>query len=96
MWVLETDDAENESLVFRLASGAVKTVGRSPGADLVVDAALVSRLHCRLSADEPGIEVVDLNSTNGTFVNGKRVRQATLLAGDSLMVGRVVFRISRA
>ena len=58
---------------FRLAPGAVKTVGRAPRADFILDAALVSRLHCRLSAEDDGLEVVDLSSTNGTFVNDKRV-----------------------
>lgn len=96
MWVLESENnGESDPLVFRLPLDAVKTIGRATGADFIVDAALVSRLHCRLSASESDIDVTDLDSTNGTFVNGERVKQATLRAGDSLMVGRLVFRISR-
>ena len=49
MWILQ--NAETET-TYRLRSGAVKTVGRAPRADFVVHAALVSRLHCRLTAGE--------------------------------------------
>ena len=70
MWVLESPEG-----TFRLAPGAVKTVGRAPRADFILDAALVSRLHCRLEAADDNLEVVDLASTNGTFVNDKRIAQ---------------------
>ena len=84
MWVLQGSET-----TFRLGSGSIKTVGRAPRADFVVDAALVSRVHCRLTATDDRLEVVDLKSTNGTFVNGKRVQKAHLSAGDRLRVGRV-------
>ena len=78
-----------------MPSGSVKTVGRTTGADFILDAALVSRLHCRLTAEQDGQLVVeDLGSTNGTVVNGKRIDRATLGAGDSLQVGRVTFQVS--
>ena len=84
MWILKSEEA-----TFRLRPGAVKTVGRAPRADFIVDAALVSRLHCRLTASDDNVEVVDLKSTNGTYVNGKRVTKAHLASGDTLRVGRV-------
>ena len=56
---------------------------------LRVDAALVSRLHCRLAAGAGEIEAVDLESTNGTYVNGQRVDRAVLKEGDKLRVGAV-------
>lgn len=92
MWILRSSEP---NATFRLRSGAVKTVGRAPRADFVVDAALVSRLHCRLSAGADNVEVVDLKSTNGTFVNGKRVHKARLADGDTLRVGRVTLTISQ-
>jgi pSer/pThr/pTyr-binding forkhead associated (FHA) protein len=91
MWILQSSEA-----TFRLKSGAVKTVGRAPRADFILDVALVSRLHCRLTAGDDQLEVVDLKSTNGTFVNGKRVDKAKLTAGDLLKVGRVELTIERA
>ncbi|OLC42899.1 MAG: hypothetical protein AUI64_03740 [Acidobacteria bacterium 13_1_40CM_2_64_6] len=95
MWILQGSSADAEALTFRLRPGAVKTVGRAPRADFVVDAALVSRLHCRLSATDDTVEVVDLSSTNGVFVNDKRVKKANLAAGDRLRIGRVELRIER-
>ncbi len=96
MWILRTATASDDSLTFRLTPGAIKTVGRAPRADFIVDAALVSRLHCRLTATDAHVEVVDLKSTNGTFVNDRRVHKATLAAGDRLRVGRVEMTISMA
>src|SRR5436853_3590751 len=96
MWVLKNSDADREPLIFRVPPGAIKTIGRAPRADFILDAALVSRLHCRLTAHETGVEVVDLESTNGTFVNDKRIDKATIGAGDRLRVGRVELRIQRS
>jgi pSer/pThr/pTyr-binding forkhead associated (FHA) protein len=86
MWILQADNAP---FTFRLAPGAIKTVGRAPRADFIVDAPLVSRLHCRLTAAGDSLEVVDLQSTNGTFVNDKRIERAIVRSGDRLRVGRV-------
>jgi pSer/pThr/pTyr-binding forkhead associated (FHA) protein len=90
MWILQSPDA-----TFRLKPGAVKTVGRAPRADFVLDVALVSRLHCRLTAADDQLEVVDLKSTNGTFVNDKRVQKAKLANGDRLRIGRVELSVNR-
>ncbi len=89
MWVLRTADDAEAPFLFRILPGNVKTVGRAARADFIVDAALVSRLHCRLTAGTTELEVVDLDSTNGTFVNGERAARATLKSGDRLGVGRV-------
>ncbi len=89
MWTLEPDDPSVEGFTFHLPPGSVKTVGRSTGAEFIVDAPLVSRLHCQLTATVDVLQVKDLDSTNGTFVNGKRVTAAVLRAGDKLSVGRL-------
>ena len=95
MWVLQSSGSEQAALTFRLPSGGIKTVGRAPRADFIVDAALVSRLHCRLEAGDDNLDVIDLASTNGTFVNGKRVERARLTSGDRLRVGRVELTVER-
>ena len=89
MWMLRTAEDAKQPFLFRITPGNVKTVGRAPRADFVVDAALVSRLHCRLAAGAGEIEAVDLESTNGTYVNGQRVERAMLKEGDRLRVGAV-------
>ncbi len=97
MWILQSSDAtRGDPFTFRVSTGAVKTVGRAARADFVVDAALVSRLHCRLEAGADRLEVIDLSSTNGTYVNGKRVERARLASGDRLRVGRVELMVERA
>jgi len=96
MWVLKTAAAAEIPFTFRILPGNIKTVGRARRADFVLDAGMVSRLHCRLSAGAAELEVVDLESTNGTFVNGARVQRASLKEGDRLGIGRVELVISRA
>ena len=92
MWVLHSIGPE-DPLTFRLSPGAVKTVGRNARADFIVDRALVSRLHCRITATEGALEVVDLSSTNGTFVNDTRVDRAGLKHGDRLRIGRIELKV---
>ena len=95
MWILQGAGDEGGRLTFRVSPGAIKTVGRARRADFVLDAALVSRLHCRLEADDQGLEVVDLESTNGTFVNDKRITRAKLVNGDRLRVRRVELAVEQ-
>lgn len=97
MWILQSADAEADAspVTFRIKPGTIKTVGRAPRADFIVDAALVSRLHCRLEVTDDRIDVIDLSSTNGTFVNGKRIERARLRSGDLLQVGRLALKVER-
>jgi pSer/pThr/pTyr-binding forkhead associated (FHA) protein len=89
MWMLKTAPDAELPFTLRMLPGNIKTIGRAPRADFILDAPLVSRLHCRLTAGATELEVVDLDSTNGTFVNGSRVPSARLKSGDRLGVGRV-------
>ena len=96
MWILQTrDSSEAEGFTFRLLPGTIKTVGRAKRADFIVEAALVSRLHCRLEVTDDRIDVIDLESTNGTFVNGKRIDRARLRSGDLLRIGPVALKVER-
>jgi len=90
MWILRTVTEGLPEKTFRVVPGGVRTIGRATGADFIVDAALVSRVHCRVTAlPDGGLEVRDLDSTNGTFVNGQRIETARLASGDRIQVGRV-------
>jgi pSer/pThr/pTyr-binding forkhead associated (FHA) protein len=93
MWILRRSD--DQASTFRFPRGTSRTVGRAHGADFIVDAALVSRLHCRLTAGDERLEVEDLSSTNGTFVNGKRIAKGHAAPGDLLRLGRVELQIER-
>jgi len=90
VWILRTVDEGEPEKTFRILPGSVRTVGRATGADFIVDAPLVSRVHCRLTAlPDGGLEVRDLDSTNGTFINGERIQTGRLSSGDRLGVGRM-------
>lgn len=92
-WVLQSEG--EKPLTLRIPFDAVRTLGRTARADFIVNAPLVSRLHCRLTTDAAGaLQVEDLGSTNGTVVNGKRVERAVLKDGDLLGVGRMEFKVS--
>jgi predicted component of type VI protein secretion system len=69
----------------------VTVIGRREDCDLRIPLGDVSRKHCRLIKDDGVIRIEDLGSSNGTFINGERVQQAQLGAGDTLQVGPVVF-----
>jgi pSer/pThr/pTyr-binding forkhead associated (FHA) protein len=93
MWILESTDPDHP-LVFRILPGDLKTMGRAARADFIVDAALVSRLHCRFTLNgRDALAVEDLDSTNGTWVNGRKVKKAPLTTGDKVKVGRVEFDV---
>jgi pSer/pThr/pTyr-binding forkhead associated (FHA) protein len=90
MWILRTVTEGQPEKTFRILPGSVRTIGRATGADFIVDAALVSRVHCRVTALDGGeLEIRDLESTNGTYVNGQRIETARLAPGDRLQVGRI-------
>ena len=95
MWILQTLPDDATRLTLRVGAGAMRTLGRAAPADFVVPAALVSRLHCRLEAGQDSLIVVDLDSTNGTYVNDRRVERAPLKSGDRLRVGRVELTVDR-
>ncbi|HWE35623.1 MAG TPA: FHA domain-containing protein [Isosphaeraceae bacterium] len=78
---------------IHLANG-VTTVGRQEGCQLRISSSQVSRRHCQLLEQQGALVVKDLGSSNGTFVNGRRISDAQVLqAGDEISIGQVRFRI---
>ncbi len=76
---------------FPLKSNIV-VIGRRHECDLYIPLPTVSRKHCQLSLNGKAVEIRDLDSTCGTFVNGQKIDgQATLKAGDYLRIGPLTF-----
>jgi pSer/pThr/pTyr-binding forkhead associated (FHA) protein len=71
---------------------SVTHIGRGLAADLRLDENSVSRRHAMVVQRPSGARILDDRSSNGTFVNGRRVEQADLQNGDVVMLGRVVMR----
>ena len=65
------------------------TIGRAPGNDLVVPSLSISRRHARLMRTASGFELVDLGSTNGIHVNGRRVERVALAPGIIAVMGDI-------
>ncbi len=67
-------------------------IGRGMSAGLHLDESSVSRRHAILVPRAGGARILDDRSSNGTFVNGRRVQQADLTDGDVIVLGRIVLR----
>jgi len=74
-------------------SGAT-VIGRAPESTIRLDETGISRMHARLVPTDEGVMVEDLNSTNGTFVNGKRVLREEARVGDELGFDTLRFRLA--
>ncbi|MDL9935899.1 FHA domain-containing protein [Gordonia sp. ABSL1-1] len=72
----------------------VQSIGRTPDNDIVVNDVLASRHHARVSTVSGALTIEDLNSVNGTFVNGRRVGRTTLTDGDVVTIGNSDFVVS--
>ena len=72
---------------FFAIRGIAASIGRSPDQDLVLKEAFVSRRHARIVRENGSFEIVDQNSSHGTFLNGNRVERARLRSGDNLQFG---------
>ncbi len=72
----------------------VLVMGRSSENDVVLDDPYASEFHLRLVAQENGMMLHDLGSTNGTYVNGRRISAPTQLRrGDTIQVGKTVMEV---
>jgi two-component system response regulator AtoC len=97
--VVQVGGAEPGSRVVDLVDGGEVTFGRSRGAIVSVKDDDVSRLHARVRRSGDAIEVEDLGSRNGTWVNGERIesqRPRRLAAGDELKMGSIQVVVGRA
>ena len=74
--------------------GKRTTIGRTPDNDVPIDAEFISRHHAVALRAGGKTVIEDLNSTNGTYVNGQRISRRTLKDGDLVMLGKTEFRFS--
>ena len=88
---LQRLDGEVPETRFAVGPSGLK-IGRTAPADIIVPGAGVSRAHCVVEWDGDQLQVTDLNSTNGTYIDNKRVQGAAILeVGSILRVGNVSF-----
>jgi DNA-binding NtrC family response regulator/pSer/pThr/pTyr-binding forkhead associated (FHA) protein len=97
--VVQLGGSEPGSRVLDLDDGSEVTFGRTRAATVSVKDDDVSRLHARIRRSGEAIEVEDLGSRNGTWVNGERIeaqRRRRLAAGDELKIGSIQVVVGRA
>jgi DNA-binding NtrC family response regulator len=86
---------EGVDLGARFAVGATALrIGTAPSAHFRLTDRSVSRLHCELEAGDLGVRLVDLGSTNGTFVDGLRVRDVDVAPGSIVRIGATSIRVA--
>jgi pSer/pThr/pTyr-binding forkhead associated (FHA) protein len=93
-YVLQVVRGRSATTTLKLADG-VTSLGRHDDCVVRIKSSQVSRRHCELFDVGGKLTVRDLGSSNGTFVNGKRITgQQTLKVGDELTVGAVTLRVA--
>ena len=78
---------------FPLRANREIIIGRSSDLDMVLVEDMVSRKHAKISISEADIQIEDLGSTNGTFVNGEKVNRSPLAEGDRILVGTSIIKM---
>jgi pSer/pThr/pTyr-binding forkhead associated (FHA) protein len=93
-YVLRTVSGAGFGRSYPLVGPAV--VGRAPDCSLRLDESGISRMHARLMPTAEGVQLEDLGSTNGSFINGKRVLFGEVRPGDEVMFDTLRFRLAAA
>lgn len=71
-------------------------IGRSSELDMVLVEDMVSRKHAKIATNSAQIVIMDLGSTNGTFVNGEKIRKTRLKEGDRILIGTSILKVVTA
>ncbi len=90
-WVLKGVAEPVKNRVIALTGK--KIIGRDDACDVVIDDHMISSRHASIEVTGDNVKVTDLDSTNGTFVNGRRITEAELKNGDEVRFDQIAFRV---
>lgn len=94
LYILDPGESENLHADTVLPLKEVSFIGRDASNDIVINDPHISSKHARLEIDEEDIFIIDLGSTNGTFVNGRRIKgKQKILLGEEITIGDVSFEV---
>jgi len=82
---------DNHDQEFALSKSSVE-IGRAVQNDIVLNDGKISRMHARIDCDDQGCTLIDLESANGTVVNGKRIEKVILSPEDTIKLGEINLR----
>ncbi|MBN1961926.1 MAG: FHA domain-containing protein [Deltaproteobacteria bacterium] len=80
-------NSDNGNSIPVITLGHRVTIGRAPGNIITINDRELSKFHAEIVADSDGFVLCDLSSSNGTFVNGKRIQRHRLVEGDVIIMG---------
>ncbi|MCQ2752149.1 MAG: FHA domain-containing protein [Coriobacteriales bacterium] len=95
-WVLTVEQGPKEIRGIKINVNSPIIVGRSPGSDILIASDVVSSRHARFSLMGTGLILEDLNSLNGTLLNGEPVvKSVSCQASDIISIGNAQIRVSQ-
>lgn len=93
LWALRFISGKYQGGEFPLRPNREIVIGRSSDLDMVLVEDMVSRKHAKIVTEERGVSIADLGSTNGTFVNGEKIRKVELKDGDRILIGTSIIKL---
>lgn len=92
MVLVSAEDPKQRLKVSRVSN----LIGRNPACDITIAHASISRQHCLLQLTDRGLHIKDLDTTNGTKINGIVMKEGYINAGDKLTIGHLNFSLEKA
>jgi hypothetical protein len=96
IWTLRFISGKYQGGEFPLRPNREIVIGRSSDLDMVLVEDMVSRKHAKIMTYDQTVSIQDLGSTNGTFVNGEKVRRVDLKDGDRILIGTSIIKLGTA
>jgi len=93
LYVLRFISGKYQGGEFPLSSGSEIVIGRSSDLDMVLVEDMVSRRHAKIAMNDGNVILQDLGSTNGSFVNGEKVKRIRLRDGDRVLIGTSIIKL---
>ena len=93
-YILTLIDAKSKSTSWLLGEG-IHRIGRIKGMEILLDDITVSRKHGIITVEDDDIDIEDIDSTNGIFLNGELITNQRLNPGDRLQIGKFVLLLVR-
>jgi pSer/pThr/pTyr-binding forkhead associated (FHA) protein len=93
MFRLRVSGGDHDGEIHSIENTLGATIGRSSSNSISLRDSKVSRTHCQIRLSEDGFIIADLQSTNGTYVNGERINEQPLNVGDEVRVGNTMLRL---
>ena len=82
----------NEEIKIFYLTKDIITAGKLSENDLQLDDKTISRKHCKFQKSKNSFKLIDLNSTNGSYVNGQQIKEKILEEGDNIAIGRTILK----